>query len=82
MKILLTASTVGMGPQLLPKEMAALGLGFPLLSKRINLHFHSEHRTQILAHALLFIAARPRGAGQGNHTGARQDLILNGICGF
>lgn len=49
-------------------------LVFLLLSKRINLHFPLECRARILAHALLFIAARPRGASQGNHTGARLGL--------
>ena len=63
-------------------EPEKVGLVFLLLSKRINLHFPLECRARILAHALLFIAARPRGAGQGNHTGARVGLTLNGICGF
>ena len=48
-------------------EPEEVGLVFPLLSKRLNLYFPSEHRAWILAHALSFIAARTRGASQGKH---------------
>lgn len=59
-----------------------VGHVFPWLSKGMNLRVPSERGAQILASALLFIAARPRGANQGHHTGARLGLTLTGVCGF